>query len=76
MKNIVILISGTGSNMAAIVRAAQQDDWEARLQARVVAVDRVAGDELILDVGPQTAERLAAIMASAGTIERPNICAG
>lgn len=37
-KNIVILISGTGSNMAAIVRTAQQQDWAARLDARVVAV--------------------------------------
>ena len=35
MKNIVILISGTGSNMAAIVRAAQQQDWARRLDARV-----------------------------------------
>ncbi|KAB2900355.1 MAG: phosphoribosylglycinamide formyltransferase, partial [Burkholderiaceae bacterium] len=31
MKNIVILISGGGSNMAAIVRTAQQQDWERRL---------------------------------------------
>jgi phosphoribosylglycinamide formyltransferase-1 len=38
MKNIVILISGAGSNMAAIVRAARRDNWEARLQARVAAV--------------------------------------
>lgn len=38
MKNIVILISGEGSNMAAIVRAAQQDDWEGRFDARVAAV--------------------------------------
>jgi phosphoribosylglycinamide formyltransferase-1 len=38
MKNIVILISGTGSNMAAIVRAARRDNWESRLQARVAAV--------------------------------------
>lgn len=38
MKNIVILISGGGSNMAAIVRAAQQQEWERRLGARVVAV--------------------------------------
>lgn len=37
-KNIVILISGTGSNMAAIVRTAQQQDWVARLDARVTAV--------------------------------------
>ena len=38
MKNIVILISGGGSNMAAIVRAAQQQRWEQHYGARVVAV--------------------------------------
>ena len=38
MKNIVILISGGGSNMAAIVRAAQQEKWEERHGARVAAV--------------------------------------
>jgi phosphoribosylglycinamide formyltransferase-1 len=38
MKNIVILISGSGSNMAAIVRRAQQERWETRLGARVAAV--------------------------------------
>jgi len=38
MKNIVILISGSGSNMAAIVRRAQQESWEKRLGAKVSAV--------------------------------------
>jgi len=38
MKNIVILISGGGSNMAAIVRAAEQERWAARFNARVAAV--------------------------------------
>ena len=38
MKNIVILISGSGSNMAAIVKTAQRDDWAGRLNARVAAV--------------------------------------
>ena len=38
MKNIVILISGGGSNMAAIVRTAQRDDWAGLLGARVAAV--------------------------------------
>ncbi|MBG9388215.1 phosphoribosylglycinamide formyltransferase [Caenimonas aquaedulcis] len=38
MKNIVILISGGGSNMAAIVRAAQQGDWRRTLDAQVAAV--------------------------------------
>jgi len=38
MKNIVILISGGGSNMAAIVRAAQQQDWVGRHGIRIAAV--------------------------------------
>ena len=38
MKNIVILISGSGSNMAAIVRQARQDHWPELLQSRVCAV--------------------------------------
>ena len=38
MKNIVILISGSGSNMAAIVRRAQDERWSERLGARVAAV--------------------------------------
>ena len=38
MKNIVILISGSGSNMSAIVRRAQQERWSETLGARVAAV--------------------------------------
>jgi len=38
MRNIVILISGGGSNMAAIVRVAQRDNWLGRHGARVAAV--------------------------------------
>jgi len=38
MNNIVILISGTGSNMAAIVRTAERERWSERLGARVAAV--------------------------------------
>ncbi|WP_423456157.1 phosphoribosylglycinamide formyltransferase [Ottowia sp. VDI28] len=38
MKNIVILISGTGSNMAAIVHAAGRERWAERIGARVAAV--------------------------------------
>ena len=38
MRNIVILISGAGSNMAAIVQAAQQRRWAQRLGVRIAAV--------------------------------------
>jgi phosphoribosylglycinamide formyltransferase-1 len=38
MKNIVILISGQGSNMAASVRAAERETWRQRYGAQVAAV--------------------------------------
>ncbi len=38
MKSIVILISGSGSNMAAIVRTAQQQRWAQKRGLRVAAV--------------------------------------
>jgi phosphoribosylglycinamide formyltransferase-1 len=38
MKNIVILISGSGSNMAAIIKTAQRDHWATQYGARVAAV--------------------------------------
>ncbi len=38
MKNIVILISGGGSNMAAIVKTAKSQHWATTLNAQVVAV--------------------------------------
>ena len=38
MRNIVLLISGGGSNMAAIVAAAQREDWPATVDARIAGV--------------------------------------
>ncbi|BDU59016.1 phosphoribosylglycinamide formyltransferase [Limnohabitans sp. MORI2] len=38
MKNIVILISGSGSNMAAIVRTAEEQNWAQRYNARISTV--------------------------------------
>ena len=38
MKNIVILISGSGSNMAAIINAARREAWSSKYGARVAAV--------------------------------------
>ena len=38
MKNIVVLISGGGSNMLAIARAAVLHQWEEKLNARIAAV--------------------------------------
>ncbi|MEO7401543.1 MAG: phosphoribosylglycinamide formyltransferase [Polaromonas sp.] len=38
MKNIVILISGGGSNMAAIARVAKKESWQQRHGVRIAAV--------------------------------------
>jgi phosphoribosylglycinamide formyltransferase 1 len=38
MQNIVILISGSGSNMAALLHTARKDQWERTLNARIAAV--------------------------------------
>jgi phosphoribosylglycinamide formyltransferase-1 len=38
MHNIVILISGSGSNMAAIAQAAQREDWANKFNASVCAI--------------------------------------
>lgn len=43
-------------------------EFAADATAVTKAVDAVADDDLILDIGPQTSERFAAILAEAGTI--------
>ena len=57
-KNIVILISGAGSNMAAIVRAAQAQDWQGAFGARIAAVisnrPNAAGLQLAQSLGVAT----------------------
>jgi len=58
MRNIVILISGAGTNMAAIVHAARQDRWAERFGAQPVAVISnkadAAGLTLARDLGLTT----------------------
>ena len=49
MKNIVILISGGGSNMAALVRAAEREQWAKRYDARVALVISNKADAKGLD---------------------------
>jgi phosphoribosylglycinamide formyltransferase-1 len=58
VKNIVILISGRGSNMEAIVRSAQAEQWESVLQARIAGVisnrPQAAGLQIARDLGVST----------------------
>ena len=55
MKNIVILISGGGSNMLAIAKTAKRDDWTGQLGARVAGVisnrSDARGLQLACDMG-------------------------
>ncbi len=43
-------------------------EFSATAEADVKRVDQVAADEMILDIGPDTAERFATLLANAGTI--------
>ena len=58
MKNIVVLISGGGSNMLAIARAAVLHQWEEKLNARIAAVisnrPDARGLQLAADLGLTT----------------------
>jgi phosphoglycerate kinase len=43
-------------------------EFKADSPAKVKAVDAVSADDLILDIGPQTAQRYAELIRSAGTV--------
>ncbi len=55
MKNIVILISGRGSNMEAVVRAAQAEQWPARIAAVISNKPDAKGLEFAQSHGIATA---------------------
>lgn len=55
MKNIVILISGRGSNMQAIVRACAEERWPARVAAVIASRPDAAGLEFAAQAGIETA---------------------
>ena len=55
MKNIVILISGRGSNMEAVVRAAQAEQWPARVAAVISNKADAKGLEFATSHGIATA---------------------
>jgi phosphoribosylglycinamide formyltransferase 1 len=55
MKNLVILISGRGSNMEAIVRACAAEGWQARVAAVIANRPDAAGLEFAASQGIATA---------------------
>jgi phosphoribosylglycinamide formyltransferase-1 len=56
-KNIVILISGSGSNMAAIARAADKEGWRGRWGVQVAAVISNRADAPGLELAQEPGHR-------------------
>jgi phosphoglycerate kinase len=58
----------SGASVPVPVDVVVGNEFSANAVARVKPVDEVADDELILDIGPETAASYAALLATAGTI--------
>lgn len=65
---IIELMKGRGANVPIPTDVVVAKEFSATAQATVKPADQVADDEMILDIGPQTAEVLAKQLSSAGTI--------
>ena len=67
-EGVVKTLQEKGASLPLPVDVVAAKAFDAEAEHRVCAVDEVADDEMILDVGPRTAEMLAEIVAKAGTI--------
>jgi phosphoglycerate kinase len=59
---------GEGASIPVPVDVVVAREFSATAEADIRAVDKVAADEMIMDVGPDTADRLSEIVSKAGTI--------
>ena len=62
------LAAGDQASIPLPVDVVVAAEFSASATATVKGVDEVTDDELILDIGPETAEQFAAMLASAGTV--------
>ena len=67
-RNIMAAIQAKGGDVPIPVDVVCAKEFSAEAQATVKDAKEVAADDLILDIGPRTAARLAAILSKAGTI--------
>jgi len=67
-KDIIAAARAKGGAVPIPVDVVCAKEFSAQASATVKNVDQVADDDLILDIGPKTAEQLAQILADAGTI--------
>ena len=65
---IIDMMKARGAQVPLPVDVVVGAEVSARARANHVAVDQVGADDMILDIGPQSAAALAALIAKAGTI--------
>mgnify|MGYP006278220007 CR=1 FL=1 len=65
---IIDLMKARGAQVPLPVDVVVGAELSARARANQVAADQVGADDMILDIGPQSAATLAALLAKAGTI--------
>jgi phosphoglycerate kinase len=67
-KAVIDVMKRRGSGVPIPVDVACTKDFSADAAASIKAADQVADDDMILDIGPATADQLAGILRQAGTI--------
>ncbi|MBV7484123.1 phosphoglycerate kinase [Bordetella sp. BOR01] len=67
-RTVIDIMKQRGADVPIPTDVVCAKSFSAEAQATVKAADAVADDDLILDIGPQTAQRLAGILQQAGTI--------
>jgi phosphoglycerate kinase len=67
-RNIMAMLEAKGGGVPIPVDVVCAKEFSADARATVKDAKDVAGDDLILDIGPRTAAQLAAILGKAGTI--------
>jgi phosphoglycerate kinase len=65
---IIDYMKSRGANVPLPVDVVVAAELSARARANLVAADAVSADDMILDIGPRTAEELAGLIAHAGTV--------
>lgn len=67
-RNVIATASARGADVPIPTDVVVAPQFAADAPATVKAVDQVEADEMILDIGPDTAKRYAAMIAKAGTV--------
>jgi phosphoglycerate kinase len=67
-KEIMAMMQARGAEVPIPEDVVVANEFSSQARANKVAADQVAADDMILDIGPKTAARLASIVSGAGTI--------